>query len=132
MTTAVSESVVTVSTGTKGTGMSSTIARFSDRAIMPSTVRITGVPGWAVSTKALIPSMLASESGSGLTCDTTTTRRNRDSTASNRSERVSLANSGSDTDSVLWGSAVIVGLVPGARAVHAHHLLSNGPTGWIA
>ena len=45
MTTAVSGSVTTVSTGTSGTGISSTIARFSDRAIIPSTVRITGLPG---------------------------------------------------------------------------------------
>ena len=83
---------------------------------MPSTVRITGLPGWQDSTSALIPSMLASESGSGLTCETTTTRRNGDSDASNRSERVRRASSGSASDSVFWGSAVIVGVVPGPRA----------------
>ena len=45
MTTAVSGVSGTVSTGTSGIGINSTIARFSDRAIMPSTVRMTGLPG---------------------------------------------------------------------------------------
>ena len=84
MTTAVSASMVTVSTGTSGIGISSTIARFSARAIMPSTVRITGLPGWHASTRASSPSMLASASGSGLTCETTTTRANGARVASSR------------------------------------------------
>ncbi len=91
ITTAVAASMFTVSTGTSGIGISSTIARFSDRAIMPSTVRMTGLPGWAVSTSALIPSMLASESGSGLTCETTTTRANGARTSRSRSDRFRLA-----------------------------------------
>ncbi len=113
MTTAVSGPIVTFWTGTSGIGINSTIARFSDRAIMPSTVRITGLPGWHDSTRALIPSALASESGSGLTCETTTTRGNGESDASNRSERVRRTAIGSASDSVFWGSAVIVGVVPG-------------------
>ena len=45
ITTAVSGSSDTLSTGTSGIGIKSTIARFSERAIMPSTVRMTGLPG---------------------------------------------------------------------------------------
>ena len=116
MTTAVSASIFTVSTGTSPIGINSTIARFSDRAIMPSTVRITGLPGWAASTRASIPSMLARESGSGFTCETTTTRENGARTSRSRSDRFRLGVSGSSPCSVVCGSAVIVGWVPGGTA----------------
>ena len=60
--------------GTSGMGIISTMARFSARAIIPSTVKVTGFPCWHDSTRAFRPSMLASESGSGLMWETTTRR----------------------------------------------------------
>ena len=118
MTTAVSGPMATVSTGTSGIGISSTIARFSDRAIIPSTVRITGLPGWQDSTRALMPSMLASESGSGLTCETTHDAMEGKPAPPEaaRSGYAGKSSSGSVSDSGVWGSAVIVGWVRGHRA----------------
>ena len=74
MTTTVPESMTVSATGVKGMGINWTIARFSARAIIPSTVMITGLPGWLCSTRAFRPSMQARASGSGLTCATTTIR----------------------------------------------------------
>ena len=52
MITAVSGSITTSPTGTRGIGTHSAIARFSARAIIPSTVMMTGLPGWACSIRA--------------------------------------------------------------------------------
>src|SRR5207253_9522182 len=98
-----------------------------DRALIPATVRITSLPGWVDSTKALMPSMLASESGSGLTWETTTTRANGARVANSRSERIRRVRSGSGSNFVLWGSAVIFGGIPGhLEAAEAH---ATGPWG---
>ena len=67
MTTAESARSGTVWIGVSGMPRRSTIARFSARAIIPSTVRMTGVPGSRALTMAWTPIMLARASGSGFT-----------------------------------------------------------------
>ena len=91
-----------VSTGTSAIGSNSTIARFSDRAIIPSTVKMTVFLGCIDLSSASTPSMLASESGSGFTWETSATRPNGASVASNWSHGLKSDRSELDVDFAFW------------------------------